>query len=318
MVFIQIFWKTFPNFKTHIDGQNRALYNDAGSKKEEYTMMSKRKKWATALLTVAGGAVLYARIHGRISAEKPMGELFTGVAGATVTQTADGLEVNVQTQWENSVEINSYFDIENFEFEFSDTLNSYVDIRFYDSVTPDLKYFIRVNGEGKVRIFVGASTLATDIIVSEMFVDGKCNVSVKNGRIFVNGTDSSSYTGGEAITTWLAKHFDVNFTNNLARVRFAYDQKGTSTLTRLNGTSLAEGATDTSKPFFRLASVPESSVAAGSNVAVSYTVYDLIDDAPTVSAEYRLTSDTEGEWTNTAVSDSTFSAPQAAGSTRFV
>ena len=276
-------------------------------------MMSKRKKWATALLTVAMALCCTLGFTGVFAAEKPMGELFTGVAGATVTQTADGLEVNVQTQWENSVEINSYFDIENFEFEFSDTLNSYVDIRFYDSVTPDLKYFIRVNGEGKVRIFVGASTLATDIIVSEMFVDGKCNVSVKNGRIFVNGTDSSSYTGGEAITTWLAKHFDVNFTNNLARVRFAYDQKGTSTLTRLNGTSLAEGATDTSKPFFRLASVPESSVAAGSNVAVSYTVYDLIDDAPTVSAEYRLTSDTEGEWTNTAVSDSTFSAPQAAG-----
>ena len=96
-------------------------------------------------------------------------------------------------------------------------------------------------------------------------------------------------------------------------MHLCFEQTTAATLTRLNGTSLAAGAEDTSKPFFRLATVPESSVAAGSNVAVSYTVYDLIDDAPTVSAEYRLSDATEGEWTNTAVTDSMFAAPASAG-----
>ena len=283
-------------------------------------MMSKTKKWVTAILTVAMALCCTFGLTGVFAAEKPMNELFTGT-GSTVTQTEKGMEVTGQSAWADSVSINTFIDVNNFEFEFDDSITGAIDIRFFDSVKDELRFFLRLNADpgngdrNTMGLFTGKSE-HYHWISATMFSNGKCNFSSKDGYIYLNGVDLREFVGNKTLVEFLTTHPTLPiepFTNDLARVHLCFEQTTAATLTRLNGTSLAAGAEDTSKPFFRLTTVPESSVAAGSNVAISYTVYDLIDDAPTVSAEYRLSDAAEGEWTNTAVTDSMFAAPASAG-----
>lgn len=290
-------------------------------------MMSKTKKWVTAILTVAMALCCTFGLTGVFAAEKGRETLITASTNTTVTPTAEGMKITSAAAWNNSVDINADIDIDNFEFEIDNSIQDFVDIRFLDAVAPYTpKFFIRLNTTPPgfdypvIDIFRNDDAHLTRIDTKNLsvgvFENGKCNFSCENGILHLNGVDVSEFTGNKSFKEFLATHAQSpveSLPNDLAWLRLRFNAATTVTVTRLNGTSLAAGAEDTSKPFFRLATVPESSVAAGSNVAVSYTVYDLIDDAPTVSAEYRLSDATEGEWTNTAVTDSKFAAPASAG-----
>ncbi len=293
--------------------------------------MAKRKNVIAALLLAAIVlcGVWVSGFIGVSAADKTIEDLLRPANGATVTQTENGVEVNAALAWHNAVEVSSFIDIYNFEVVVADDLQGCLDVRVYDSVADELRFFIRLNadpGDGNrnnVGIFRDTGSHHYGWIPTTTFVEGKCSLVCKDGVLYINGTDMSQYTGETSMIEFLTNHPSnpiAPITNELGRINLSYESTGKSTLLRFNGTSLAKGSKDTSVPFFRM-TAPAAAAAAGTNVNIAYTAYDLLDEQPAVSVEYRLAADTEGEWAETAITHSEtasyFQAPQMEGAYTF-
>lgn len=293
--------------------------------------MAKRKNVIAALLLAAIVlcGVWVSGFIGVSAADKTIEDLLRPANGATVTQTENGVEVNAALVWDNAVEVSSFIDIYNFEVVVADDLQGCLDVRVYDSVADELRFFIRLNadpGDGNrnnVGIFRDTGSHHYGWIPTTTFVEGKCSLVCKDGVLYINGTDMSQYTGETSMIEFLTNHPTKPIdpmTNELGRINLSYESTGKSTLLRFNGTSLAKGSKDTSVPFFRM-TAPAAAAAAGTNVNIAYTAYDLLDEQPAVSVEYRLAADTEGEWAETAITHSEtasyFQAPQTEGAYTF-
>lgn len=283
-------------------------------------VMIKSKKIAT-LFVLAAIAIccMFFGFYEVAAQNKPVSEVFTSMNNAQLEQTQSGLQITGAPAWGEGVSVNSYIDVNNFEFVFAEGMTGCVDIRFYDSVQDELRFFIRLNADpgtgdrNNVGLFRGDNGHYGWIPVAQMFVDEKSTLTCEDGYLYINGVDLRVYTGNKQLSEFMEQHptFPMAaLTSDLGRVHLAFENSGAYTLVGVNGTSLASDAADTSVPFFRM-TAPASSATAGALVGVQYTVYDLIDASPQVSAQYRVLE--ASEWTDVAMSDNTFRAPMQEG-----
>ena len=111
--------------------------------------MIKKKEKIAALFVLAVIAIccMFFGFYEVAAQNKPVSEVFTSMNNAQLEQTQSGLQITGAPAWEEGVSVNSYIDVNNFEFVFAEGMTGCVDVRFYDSVQDELRFFIRLNAD---------------------------------------------------------------------------------------------------------------------------------------------------------------------------